>query len=195
VVKKTNSVGKETSIRSDTVTFRIHHSLLEELRKESKHKSESLNTLVNQIINTYINYHKPLYKCGYIYFSKALLARVFNSIDNEQLGKLADDHVKNELKEHLNMLGLQYNLQSFLDGVFVWCEESGFPYRYDEINDADIYTVRFDLGPKWSVFFAKETRVILNDLIIRDTEVEVTNNTVIMKFKNKRETNPKWIVS
>jgi PPOX class probable F420-dependent enzyme len=30
----------------------------------------------------------------------------------------------------------QYNLQSFLDGVFVWCEESGFPYRYSFVGYA-----------------------------------------------------------
>jgi hypothetical protein len=81
-----NSVGKETSIRPDTVTFRIDHNLLVELRKESKHKSESLNTLVNQIIDSYVNYHNPLQSCGNIYFSKALLSKVFNSINDEQLG-------------------------------------------------------------------------------------------------------------
>lgn len=182
-----NSAGKEEAIRPETVTFRINHNHLAQLRKESKHKSESLNTLVNQIIDSYINYHEPLSKIGNIYFSKALLTSIFNSIDDEQLDKLAEEHVKNELKENLNMLGLQYSLDSFLNGTSFWCQNSGFSCRFDETNDADIYTIRFDLGPKWSRFFAKQTEAVLDDLKIRNTEVEVTNNTVRVKFRDKQE--------
>lgn len=185
--KNNNFKENQTSKQYDTVTFRMDHNLLVELRKESKHKAESLNTLVNQIINSYVNYHKPLSKIRNIYFSKALVSQVFNNVNDEQLHKLAEDHVKNELKEDMNMLGLQFNLQSFLYGIYIWSEHSGFSCRYDETIDADIYTIRFDLGPKWSMFFAKEVQVVLDELKIRDSEVEVTNNTVIIKFKDKRE--------
>jgi hypothetical protein len=186
---KSNSdpIEKCNSKQFDTVTFRMDHNLLLDLRKESKHKAESLNTLVNQIFDGYVNYHKPLSKIGNIYFSKILLSQVFNNNTHDQLNIIAEEHVKNELKENLNMLGLQYDLQSFLCSIHSWCERSGFPCRYDEISDGGIYTIRFDLGPKWAAFFAKETRIVLDDLNIRNTEIEVTNNTVRMKFKDKRE--------
>jgi hypothetical protein len=183
-----NPLANQMSKQFDTVTFRMDHNLLADLRKESKYKAESLNTLVNQIFDAYVNYHKPLSKIGNIYFSKVLLSQVFNNNTDDQLNVIAEEHVKNELKENLNMLGLQYDLQSFLCSVHSWCERSGFPCRYDETYDGGIYTIRFDLGPKWAAFFAKETRMILDDLKVRDTEIEVTNNTVRMKFKDKRET-------
>jgi hypothetical protein len=117
-----------------------------------------------------------------------LVRQFISTTTPPQLNIIAEEHVKNELKENLNMLGLQYDLQSFLYSLHIWSEHSGFSCRYDETNDADIYTIRFDLGPKWAAFFAKETRMILDDLKVRDTEIEVTNNTVRMKFKDKRET-------
>jgi hypothetical protein len=184
----TTTIKNQTSKQFDTVTFRMDHGLLVELRKESKHKAESLNTLVNQIFEAYVNYHKPLSKIGNIYFSKILLSQVFSNISDEQLNTIAEEHVKNELKENLNMLGLQYDLQSFLASVHSWCVRSNFSCRYDETNDGDVYTIRFDLGPKWAAFFAKQTRLILDELKVRNTEIEVTNNTVRMKFKDKRET-------
>src|SRR3569623_1926632 len=110
MARRNNSSPTENQIRKpqlDTVTFRLDHNLLEELRKESKHKAESLNTLVSQIIHSYVNYHKPLSKVRNIYFSKALILDVFNSVDDEQLAIIAEDHVKNELRENMNMLGLQ----------------------------------------------------------------------------------------
>jgi hypothetical protein len=188
---RNKSEGKER-LETDTVTLRIEHDIVDDLRQESIHNSESLNVLINKILKSYVTYHKPQYKCGSIYFSKSLLARLFNSISYEYLVILAEHHVKNELKENLSMLGHQYNLQSFLEVVCSWCEASGFPYRYDETNDADIYTIRFDLGKNWSIFFGKQTQIILDELKIRNAEVKVTNNTVMLKFKDKRETNPKW---
>jgi hypothetical protein len=55
------------------------------------------------------------------------------------------------------MLGRQYDLLSFMDAVCSWCDASGFPYRYDndKTNNAYIYTIRFDMGRKFSVFFGK----------------------------------------
>lgn len=183
-----NTIANQTGKQFDTITFRMDHNLLVKLRKESKHKAESLNTLLNQIFDAYVNYHKPFSKIGNIYFSKVLLSKVFNNNSDEQLSIIAEEYMKNELKENLNMLGLQYDLQSFLYAIHTWCERSGFSCRYDETSDSDIYTIRFDLGRKWAAFFAKEIRMILDDLKARDTEIEVTNNTVRMKFKGKRET-------
>jgi hypothetical protein len=191
---KSHHEEKERII-TKTATFRIEEDILDELSKESKHQSESLNVLINKLLKSYINWHKPLYESGNIYFSKALIARVFDSITDEYLVILAEEHVKNEFKENLSMLGLQYDLQSFLDVVCSWCEASGFPYRYNETNDADIYTIRFDMGKKWAIFFGKQTQIILDELKIRNAEVKVTNNTVMLKFKDKRETNPKWAAS
>lgn len=66
------------------------------------------------------------------------------------------------------MLGQQYNLQSYLDAVCSWCEACGFPYRYVETNDADVYTIRFDLGEKWARFFGKFVHVIAEHFKVKN---------------------------
>jgi hypothetical protein len=62
--------GKKT--RTESVSFRIERSTLDELRKESKQKIESLNVLVNQIFRSYIDIHKVHFLAGSAYFSKTL---------------------------------------------------------------------------------------------------------------------------
>jgi hypothetical protein len=44
-----------------------------------------------------------------------------------------------------------------MDVVSSWCDASGFPYRQDnyKTNNAEIYTIRFNMATKWSVFFGK----------------------------------------
>jgi hypothetical protein len=99
------------------------------------------------------------------------------------MDKIAEDFIKNELKDQLLMLGRQYNLNSFLDAICSWCEASGFPYRYDETNDADIYTIRFDMGEKWPIFFGKFVQLITEHFKAKNSELEITNNTVVFKIK------------
>jgi hypothetical protein len=89
---------------TETVTFRIEHDALIELREESKLKMESLNILINQILKFYIEWHRPSLKAGNIPFSKGLLARIFDILNDEQIDKMAQDYVKYEFKEQMRML-------------------------------------------------------------------------------------------
>ena len=58
-----------------------------------------------------------------------------------------------------------------------------FPYRYDETNDADVYTIRFDLGEKWARFFGKFVHVIAEHFKVKNLKQEVINGTVIFKIQ------------
>jgi hypothetical protein len=49
--KGAGSTEKEKRTRTESVSFRIERSTLEDLRKESEQKIESLNVLVNQLTN------------------------------------------------------------------------------------------------------------------------------------------------
>jgi hypothetical protein len=172
-------------IRTETGTFRINQDIMHELHRESKQKKESLNVVINKILDFHVNDYVPLSKAGFIPFSKNLITRIFDNLTDEQMDKIAQDYVKYELKEQLLMLGRQYGLLSFMDAVCSWCDASGFPYRHDndKTNNADIYTIRFDMGRKWSVFFGKFVQHIGEHFEIKNSEIEVTNNTVIIKFQ------------
>jgi hypothetical protein len=101
------------------------------------------------------------------------------------MDKIAKDYGKYEFKEQLLMLGRQYTLLSFMDVVSRWCDASGFPYRQDnyKTNNVEIYTIRFNMATKWSVFFGKFVQHIGEHFNVRNSEVEVTNNTVVFKFQ------------
>src|ERR671921_1827499 len=88
----------------ETVTFRIEHDAIIELREESKLKMESLNILINQILKFYIEWNRPSLKAGNIPFSKRLLTRVFDILNDEQIDKMAQEYVKYEFKEQMRML-------------------------------------------------------------------------------------------
>jgi hypothetical protein len=76
---------EEKRTRTESVSFRIEHSTLDDLRKESKQKTESLNVLMNQIFRFYIDSHKPFILSGNTYFSKAFVSRTVGILSDEQI--------------------------------------------------------------------------------------------------------------
>jgi hypothetical protein len=178
-----SDLEKEEQILTKPLTFRIEQDVLDELRKESEQKMQDLDALINKILKFYFEWHKPSTISGNIPFSKALLARIFNNLNDELMDKIAEDFVKYELKEQLFMLGREYTLLSFMNVVCSWCDASGFPYRHEKTNNADIYTIRFDLGEKWPIFFGKFVQAIAKHFKIKNLEAEVTNNTVTFKIQ------------
>jgi DNA-binding Lrp family transcriptional regulator len=167
---------------TEILTFSIEKDIIDDLRQESKRKEEDVDVLLNRLLRQHVTWEKPSKIGGNIPFSKGLLFRIFENISSEQMEKIAQDYVKYELKDQLSMLGRQYSLLSFMDVVCSWCEASGFPYRHARTKNVDVYTMRFDLGKKWSVFFGKFLRAIGEHFKTKDLELEVTQNTVVFKI-------------
>jgi hypothetical protein len=63
---------EKRSHKSEATTFRIDHSIMEDLRKESRRKKEDLHVLINQILRFYVIWHKPSYVGGNIPFQNDL---------------------------------------------------------------------------------------------------------------------------
>lgn len=98
------------------------------------------------------------------------------------MDKIAHDYVKYELIDQVLMLGREYTLQSFMDIVCSWCEGAGFPYVRDKIYNVDKYVIRFDMGPKWAIFFGKFIQRISEQFKDKNLETEIINNTVVFKI-------------
>ncbi len=86
---KDNKKGK---IESESITFRIEKSILDELRSEADQKMESVNTLVNQIIKSYVQWHKPARNAGLGYFSKVLVAKSMDHLTDEQVVHMTEEY-------------------------------------------------------------------------------------------------------
>ena len=100
---KSNEEKKKSE--SESITFRIPARLLNELRQESEKKEVSLNTLTNQIFTDHIVWHVP----------KPLISRTVNELTEEQLSTIAEEAVKDKLKDLALLIRYEFTASSFLD--------------------------------------------------------------------------------
>ena len=178
MARRTDSVEKE-SIRSDTITFRIDHRIINSLRGESKENGESLNILIGQLLKTYVDYHKPAGKAGNIYFPKGLISRLFDYLPDEQIDKFASNWVNFDPKEQMNVFRQEYTLSIYMTTLCDWLKVSHFPFSQNRTNLDETITIRFDMGRKFSAFFGRCMELICRQFNVINPKLEVTNNTVM----------------
>lgn len=173
---------RKGKIESESITFRIEKSILDELRSEADQKMESVNTLVNQIIKSYIQWHKPAKKAGLGYFSKVLLAKSMSYLTDEQVIQMTEEFYNHHLRDIMHMLKTSNTFSSFMNGLRSWLDSSGYNFRYDRFNGMDIYVIQFDLGRKFSLYFKTQMQLAFGQFKIKNAETEMTDNTVILKI-------------
>ncbi len=120
---KENKKGK---IESESITFRIEKSVLDELWSEADQKMESVNTLVNQIIKSYVQWHKPARNAGLGYFSKVLLAKSMDHLTDEQVINMTEEFCSQHLRDITHMLRSSHTFSSFMEGLCFWLDSSGY---------------------------------------------------------------------
>ena len=168
--------------KKDHINLRIQPEIINKIYEESRQKKEDLDGVVNRILKDYFAWHKPSKIWGNIPFSKGLIFRVFDNLTDELTDKIAHDYVEYELKDQVVLLGREYTLLSFTDAVCSWCEAAGFPYVRDTVYNVDKYVIRFDMGPKWAIFFGKFIQTISEQFKDKNLETETINNTVVFKI-------------
>ena len=180
MLNKTNNLEKH---QSETITFRIGKPILNEIRDEAQNKLKSINTLVNQIITTYIVWHKPAKKAGFRYFDTALVLDLINSISEEQIDKIVENHCKVRLKEIILMLTGENTFSSFIKAIIKWLDVSEFNYKYDTNGNFKTLIIYFNMGRKWSLFYKSYLQSAIEYYKLIDVSCEMTDNSVIIKTK------------
>jgi hypothetical protein len=189
---KHNEDSKKKSEKSESITFRMEKTVLDELRKEAGQRMESINTLVNQIIISYLQWHKPAKQAGLGYISKALMSKTINHLTDEQVVQMTKEFYNNQLKDITFMLRTEKTFSSFMKGLCVWLDASGYNYRIDSSGDNDgddteVYVIQFDMGKNWSLYFKTQMELAFEHYKITDSQCEMTNNIVVIKIKNRKK--------
>src|SRR4051794_20270404 len=135
---KSKTDYKRKSEGTESITFRIGKSILDELRQDADHKIEKCEHLANQIIKSYITWHKPARKTGFGYFDNVLVSYIINILSDEQIVQMTEQYCKHWLKDIFYMLNSENSFLSFIDGILFWLEVSGFQYNILVISMAII---------------------------------------------------------
>jgi hypothetical protein len=114
---------------------------------------------------------------------KLLLIRLINELDEEEVSKLARDIAKNDLVDISLFLRGGFTLASLLNITETWLRISQMPYRYEIDGDSYKIIIDHEMGLKYSYLIKEISRYLLEVAFEAKSSCDVTENTVIIKFK------------
>jgi hypothetical protein len=158
-------------------------------------KMEDVNTLVNQILKSHIRWHNLAKKSRLAYISKDLMTKTIDHLSDEQVIQMTHEFSKQRLLDIIHMLREENTFSCFMNTLCLWLDESAFNYRVESNNNGEqnddnkdsikIYKIHFDMGRKWSLYFKTMMELVFEYYKVKDAEVKMTNNTIILKIKRE----------
>lgn len=178
--------GKKRS-ESESITFRIPSKILSQLRQESEKKQVSLNTLSNQIFTDHIVWHNYARQTGLFYVPKPLISRAINELTEEQLSSIAEETVKNKIKDLALLVKDEFTVSSFLDMTEDWARISDFPSKHETSQDGTItrLIIQHDMGKNYAFLLKEICRFALEEMLNEKTEFEMTDNSLVLNVRSK----------
>ena len=175
-----DDVQKQTT---EGITFRIPSSSINQLRKESKKKQVSLNTLVNQILKDHLDWHTYAAQARMFSVSRSTFSRLVDSLTEEELSELAVIIAKKDFVDIGLLLRGEFTLPSFLNILENWSRMSSIPYKHEINNDVHNFIIQHEMGMNFSLLNKELYRYILEEIFGRKSDFTITDNTVMFRFR------------
>jgi hypothetical protein len=168
----------------DTITFRLSRKVMERLRKQSEESGISMNALVNQVLGHYIEWDSFVLRIGMIPFPKAVLAKIFAEMNEEQIAKLASSIGKVTAIDMAIFMKGRIDIFDFISWIETRMRNSDFEvmHRIDSTKGIHTVTIKHDLGRNWSLYLKTMLESILADFFKKQSDFIVSDSMVSVSF-------------
>ncbi len=172
--------------RSDVLSLRIHHAIIEGLKEEAKVNHVSLNVVANNVLEKYIEWERDAEKAGFMPVSKNMLSSILQIIGDEDIEKIAAQ-TTNVIKTQIIYMEKRYDLNSFLHWMNRWCRASDFSTKEFYQDDSLVFVIKHELGWKWSVYFEALIKTLLDDFVKGKVDFDRSSSMLIFRIITEQQ--------
>jgi hypothetical protein len=182
--------------KSQSITFRLDSSTIDELQREADQNQISLNVLVNQALKRYSDWDRYEARIGMMPVPKAMLTSLIDKavdmakksgIEERDFGPLRDQIIKqaaeiafNIMKDAVLFMKKQYNLWVVLAVLQEYMKVSGINSDHRiEGGRKHVFVIQHELGENWSLFTKELLKLIFENLAKVRAEVNTTSNMTV----------------
>ncbi len=172
------SVQKKASA---TVSCRFDRTLYEVLRKDSKGKGISLNSLINSILKRYIAWEKYAIEIGFIPLAKETVSSIFDELDEVKMQQIADRLGRTLPRELILLMFNRIDFHSIIAFLEITLSRYGTVQHNIDGNTHE-FIIRHNVNKKFSSFLAEVARVMGEDLSL-NLSVDVDSKIISIRIK------------
>ncbi len=178
-----DSNGENDKKKTITMTFRIEHTIMDDLRKEAKYRSISLNMLVNQIFKNFVDWHAFDTKIGMIPMPKSIVLEIFKNLKKDEVINIATQVGKNEIYDIALFMKSRVDMNSFVEWIDTRMRNSSMNVTHMTDGNVQIYTMKHDICLNWSLYHKTILQLIFDEIIGNDVEIDIFDTAFRLKFE------------
>jgi hypothetical protein len=193
LISNISSGKKISSKKKTTITFVIDDEVLEVIRNDAENQGVSINNKINNILSKYAFFYRmievekaPIIACRTLSF-------VIDNIDEEKWIEEYNSVILDLVPAHMIENKIMINIENIINLLFkqmlLYCGPyQGFSYYIDKEGLLNL-VFRHDKTIKWSRILGKVYSNLLEKKLKYHTELELSQNSVIIKILEKNVLN------
>jgi len=168
--------------KTETITFRLSNTLIDELRKEAEQERMSLNAFVSKIFLNHVQWERYERKVGLLPMTKPFLKEVINQLTDEKITNLAQKIERENFKNILILMRQRHNAQDFVEVLRTWLTVSWMQLYLVDRNHSYLLNIQHDMGRKWSLYVKTLVAELAQDILGKQIEIKISDNIISLIF-------------
>jgi hypothetical protein len=175
-----DSDSKKT--KTETVTFRLPSSLVDELRMDAELESVSLNNHVAKIFSNHIQWERYERKVGLLPMTEAFLREVLSQLTEEQIVNLAQRLEKQKFTNILAFMKNSHDVEDFVEVIRAWLTVSWMQQSIEVRDGKYHFKIQHSLGTKWSLYVKTLISELSYDILGKKLDIRILGDTLSFVF-------------
>jgi hypothetical protein len=168
--------------KTETVTFRLPSSLIDELRMDAELERVSLNNYVAKIFSNHIQWERYERKVGLLPMTEAFLREVLSQLTEEQIVNLAQRLEKQKFTNILAFMKNSHDVEDFVEVIRAWLTVSWMQQSIEVRDGKYHFKIQHSLGTKWSLYVKTLISELSYDILGKKSDIRILGDTLSFVF-------------
>lgn len=171
--------------QTESITFRIEKSILDNLREVSRKQNITPNSLAAQILGSYLEWELNAGAAGWVSIPKTFLIEFMKLVEEKDMERIVSTIAREMAKDmDLYMRG-RHDVDAWLSIIRARAIRSGCNLMEYREGDKLELVIQHDMGKKWSLYYKTFYENVFYDLGIK-ADFDYTENTLAIKLDVSR---------
>ncbi len=176
------SIFKDHKNQTVNLSCRIEKDVYDVLNKEAKEKGISLNSLVNSMAKKFTSWEIHSSDIKLIPLSKEALEKIFNTLDDQTMQKIAKTVGGNVIRELVFLSFNEMNFKNLIQAILLNATRFG-TVKHKVIGSKHIINIHHGVCLNFSKFLFNTHLALANDLSLKLHITNIDKNMICMEIQ------------
>ena len=174
---------KKNLDKTETITFRLKSSIINDLKNDAKIENIPLNSLVQKILLNHLQWERYERKAGLLPITKPFLKEMLKNLDERDIIEISHTIEKEHIIGIMKYIRDIRSTEEFIDILRSWLTVSWMQHTIEVKPDGTyLFIIQHDLGIKWSIYVRGLISELFLDVFKKNIKININDITLSLEI-------------